>query len=129
MPAAGAGDHASRLTITIKMPPTRRAEQVRQEQEYTQMTAIAIQADSRYRKSQTYVRPFEGILPILERQLRDASGESMRQKLKKFLDLVPCSSCQGFGSSRKRLPCESAPTAFTSSPAPAWARACARSKN
>ncbi|MFZ9961672.1 MAG: excinuclease ABC subunit A, partial [Candidatus Limnocylindrus sp.] len=56
---------------------------------------IPIQADSRYRKSQTYVRPFEGILPILERQLRDASGESMRQKLEKFLELVPCSSCQG----------------------------------
>jgi excinuclease ABC subunit A len=56
---------------------------------------IAIQADSRYRKSQTYVRPFEGILPILERQLRDASGESIRQKLEKFLELVPCASCQG----------------------------------
>ncbi|MFM8661857.1 MAG: excinuclease ABC subunit UvrA, partial [Cyanobium sp.] len=56
---------------------------------------IAIQADSRYRKSQTYVRPFEGILPILERQLRDASGEAMRQKLEKYLELVPCASCQG----------------------------------
>jgi excinuclease ABC subunit A len=56
---------------------------------------IAIQADSRYRKSQTYVRPFEGILPILERQLRDASGESVRQKLEKYLELVPCASCQG----------------------------------
>jgi excinuclease ABC subunit A len=56
---------------------------------------IAIQADSRYRKAQTYVRPFEGILPILERQLRDASGEAIRQKLEKFLELVPCSSCQG----------------------------------
>jgi excinuclease ABC subunit A len=56
---------------------------------------ISIQADSRYRKAQTYVRPFEGILPILERQLRDASGESVRQKLEKFLELVPCASCQG----------------------------------
>jgi excinuclease ABC subunit A len=56
---------------------------------------ISIQADSRYRKSQTYVRPFEGILPILERQLRDASGESVRQKLEKYLELVPCGSCQG----------------------------------
>ena len=56
---------------------------------------IAIQADSRYRKAQTYLRPFEGILPILERQLRDASGESMRQKLEKFLELVPCASCHG----------------------------------
>jgi excinuclease ABC subunit A len=56
---------------------------------------IPIQADSRYRKSQTYLRPFEGILPILERQLRDASGESIRQKLEKFLELVPCASCHG----------------------------------
>ncbi len=56
---------------------------------------IQIQADSRYRKAQTYVRPFEGILPILERQLRDASGEAVRQKLEKYLELVPCAGCQG----------------------------------
>ena len=56
---------------------------------------IPIQADSRYRKSQTYVRPFEGILPILERQLRDAGGEAMRQKLEKYLELVPCATCSG----------------------------------
>ncbi|MCT0248961.1 excinuclease ABC subunit UvrA [Synechococcus sp. CS-205] len=56
---------------------------------------IAIQADSRYRKSQVYQRPFEGILPILERQLRDASGESVRQKLEQYLEMVPCGTCQG----------------------------------
>lgn len=57
---------------------------------------ILIQADSRYRKgSGGYQRPFEGILPILERQLRDASGEAQRQKLEKYLELVPCSSCAG----------------------------------
>ncbi|MGA0386952.1 MAG: excinuclease ABC subunit UvrA, partial [Vulcanococcus sp.] len=56
---------------------------------------IPIQADSRYKKNQTYLRPFEGILPILERQLRDASGESIRQKLEKYLELVPCSTCHG----------------------------------
>jgi excinuclease ABC subunit A len=56
---------------------------------------IPIRADSRYRKAQTYLRPFEGILPILERQLRDASGEAMRQKLEKYLELVPCASCRG----------------------------------
>jgi excinuclease ABC subunit A len=54
-----------------------------------------IQADSRYRKSAGYERPFEGILPILERQLRDASGESIRQKLEKYLELVPCATCHG----------------------------------
>jgi len=56
---------------------------------------IAIRADSRYRKSDGYVRPFEGILPILERQLRDAGGEAVRQKLERFQDLVPCGTCHG----------------------------------
>jgi len=56
---------------------------------------IMIQADSRYRKSAGYERPFEGILPILERQLRDASGEAQRQKLEKYLELVPCATCAG----------------------------------
>ena len=56
---------------------------------------ILIQADSRYNKTSSFKRPFEGILPILERQLTDASGESVRQKLEKFLELVPCSSCSG----------------------------------
>ncbi|MFM7360693.1 MAG: excinuclease ABC subunit UvrA [Cyanobium sp.] len=56
---------------------------------------IPIQADSRYRKTQSYERPFEGILPILERQLRDASGEAIRQKLEKYLELVPCATCRG----------------------------------
>ena len=57
---------------------------------------ILIQADSRYRKGKgAYTRPFEGILPILERQLRDASGEAQRQKLEKFLALVPCEACHG----------------------------------
>ncbi|MGA1304310.1 MAG: excinuclease ABC subunit UvrA [Cyanobium sp.] len=56
---------------------------------------ILIQADSRYRKTKGILRPFEGVLPILERQLRDASGEAIRQKLEKYLELVPCATCQG----------------------------------
>ncbi|MFN9661405.1 MAG: excinuclease ABC subunit UvrA [Cyanobacteriota bacterium] len=56
---------------------------------------ILIQADSRYRKTKGFERPFEGVLPILERQLRDASGEAIRQKLEKYLELVPCGTCQG----------------------------------
>ncbi len=56
---------------------------------------ILIQTDSRYKNTSSYTRPFEGILPILERQLSDANGESVRQKLEKFLDLVPCETCSG----------------------------------
>ena len=51
--------------------------------------------DSRYKQDSGFKRPFEGILPILERQLQDANGEAVRQKLEKYLELVPCASCHG----------------------------------
>ncbi|WP_320663573.1 excinuclease ABC subunit UvrA [Prochlorococcus sp. MIT 1223] len=57
--------------------------------------SILIKVDSRYSKSSGFKRPFEGILPILERQLNDANGESIKQKLEKYLELVPCESCCG----------------------------------
>ncbi len=56
---------------------------------------ILIKVDSRYKQDSGFKRPFEGILPILERQLKDANGESVRQKLEKYLELVPCSTCVG----------------------------------
>ncbi len=56
---------------------------------------ILIKTDSRYKQDSSYTRPFEGILPILERQLKDASGEAIRQKLEKFLEMVPCQTCSG----------------------------------
>ncbi|KEF42424.1 MAG: excinuclease ABC subunit A [Cyanobium sp. CACIAM 14] len=79
----------------LKTPWNQLSEEQRQVLLQGSQEPIAIRADSRYRKSTGYVRPFEGILPILERQLRDASGEAMRQKLEKFLELVPCESCHG----------------------------------
>ncbi|MCT0224295.1 excinuclease ABC subunit UvrA [Synechococcus sp. CS-1328] len=79
----------------LKLPWSELSQEQRQVLLHGSSEPIAIQADSRYRKSQTYERPFEGILPILERQLRDASGEAVRQKLEKYLELVPCSTCQG----------------------------------
>jgi len=56
---------------------------------------ILIQADSRFSSPSGFERPFEGILNILERQLNDASGESVKQKLEKYLELVPCKTCSG----------------------------------
>ncbi len=56
---------------------------------------ILIQADSRFNTSAGFERPFEGILNILERQLNEAHGESVKQKLEKYLDLVPCKTCGG----------------------------------
>ncbi len=62
---------------------------------YGSKEPILIQVDSRYKKDDGFKRPFEGIIPILERQLKDAQGESVRQKLEKFLELVPCETCSG----------------------------------
>ncbi len=56
---------------------------------------ILIQADSRFKTSSGFERPFEGILPILERQLSESNGESVKQKLEKYLELVPCKTCSG----------------------------------
>jgi len=56
---------------------------------------IVIQADSRFKSSSGFERPFEGILPILERQLSESNGESVKQKLEKYLELVPCKTCSG----------------------------------
>ena len=56
---------------------------------------ILIKADSRFNSSPGFERPFEGILNILERQLSEANGESVRQKLEKYLELVPCKTCCG----------------------------------
>ena len=56
---------------------------------------ILIQADSRFNTSSGFERPFEGILNILERQLNETHGESLKQKLEKYLELVPCKTCAG----------------------------------
>ncbi|MFM7550285.1 MAG: excinuclease ABC subunit UvrA, partial [Cyanobacteriota bacterium] len=79
----------------LKTPWNKLSEEQRQVLLHGSQKPILIQADSRYRKAKGIERPFEGVLPILERQLRDASGEAIRQKLEKFLELVPCGTCQG----------------------------------
>jgi excinuclease ABC subunit A len=86
---------AEAFGFEIKTPWNSLSDEQRQVLLHGSSEPIPIQADSRYRKSQSYLRPFEGILPILERQLRDAGGEAIRQKLEKFQDLVACSTCRG----------------------------------
>jgi len=56
---------------------------------------IYIETDSRYRDRKGYERRYEGVLPILERQYRDASSDLYKQKLEKYLIDQPCEVCQG----------------------------------
>jgi len=56
---------------------------------------IYIETDSRYRDKKGYHRTYEGVLPILERQYREASSETYKQKLEKYLIDQPCEVCHG----------------------------------
>ena len=56
---------------------------------------IPIETDSRFRGRKAYVGHYEGVLPILERQYRESSSESYKQKLEKYLVQQTCEICQG----------------------------------
>ena len=56
---------------------------------------IVIEVDSRYGKRSPQKRRYEGILPMLERQYRESSSESFKQKLEKYLVNQACEDCQG----------------------------------
>lgn len=56
---------------------------------------IYIETDSRYGKSKGYHRRYEGVLPMLQRQYQEASSETYKQKLEKYLVDQPCEVCNG----------------------------------
>lgn len=56
---------------------------------------IYVETDSRYREKKGYYRAYEGVLPILERQYRESTSESYKQKLEKYLIDQPCEVCGG----------------------------------
>ncbi len=56
---------------------------------------IYIETDSRYGKAKGYQRKYEGVLPMLQRQYHEASSETYKQKLEKYLIDQPCAVCAG----------------------------------
>ena len=46
-------------------------------------------------KRHYYEKPFEGVIPNLERRLRETDSETTREKLEAFMNVMPCPSCQG----------------------------------
>ena len=42
-----------------------------------------------------YNKPFEGVIPNLERRLRETDSDATREKLEEFMNIMPCPSCQG----------------------------------
>ena len=56
---------------------------------------IYIESDSRYRETKGYYRRYEGVLPMLERQYRESTSDTYRQKLEKYLVDQVCEACGG----------------------------------
>jgi len=42
-----------------------------------------------------YHKPFEGVLPNLERRLRETDSDATREKLEQFMNIMSCPSCKG----------------------------------
>ncbi len=42
-----------------------------------------------------YTKPFEGIIPALDRQYREANSYQMREELEAYMNTMPCPACNG----------------------------------
>ena len=42
-----------------------------------------------------YEKPFEGVLPNLERRYRETDSDAVRENLEKYMSVIPCPSCAG----------------------------------
>jgi len=43
----------------------------------------------------SFTRPFEGVIPNLERRYKETTSEMMREEMERFMGQRPCASCQG----------------------------------
>jgi excinuclease ABC subunit A len=42
-----------------------------------------------------YEKPFEGVIPNLERRMRETDSDATREKLEPFMNVMPCPTCDG----------------------------------
>ncbi len=42
-----------------------------------------------------YHKPFEGVIPNLQRRYRESESDAMRAKLEQYMDIMPCPECAG----------------------------------
>jgi excinuclease ABC subunit A len=48
-----------------------------------------------YGRTRVYRRPFDGLIPILERSYRDTTSEEAREEAEQYLSALPCAACHG----------------------------------
>ena len=54
--------------------------------------AFSYESDGR---REYYQRPFEGIIPNLERRFRETGSESIREEIAQYMNTHPCNACKG----------------------------------
>ncbi len=42
-----------------------------------------------------YEKPFEGVIPNLQRRYHETDSDSVRENLERFMSIIPCQSCEG----------------------------------
>jgi len=42
-----------------------------------------------------FTRPFEGVIPLLDRRYKETSSEAMREEYRRFMSVRPCPTCNG----------------------------------
>ncbi|MDQ6973648.1 MAG: excinuclease ABC subunit UvrA, partial [Mariprofundaceae bacterium] len=47
------------------------------------------------KQSRTVSRPFEGVIPNLQRRYRETSSDDVREELSKYINAMPCPNCEG----------------------------------
>jgi len=50
-----------------------------------------------------YEKPFEGVIPNLERRYRETDSETVRENFERFMNVMPCPSCEGARLRRESL--------------------------
>ena len=58
----------------------------------SQMISFYFERDSR---RYTYQKPFEGVIPNLERRYRETDSNYIREEIKQYMNFRPCSECSG----------------------------------
>jgi excinuclease ABC subunit A len=53
----------------------------------------------------TYQKEFEGVLNNLQRRWRETDSEAIREELEKYMNVMPCPTCQGPGCVPRRCTC------------------------
>ncbi len=54
-------------------------------------------------RQHVYKKPFEGVIPNMERRYRETDSEGIRENLEKYMNIMPCPTCDGARLRRESL--------------------------